>query len=277
MSAVEQIKLLAVGLGAGESFSGLLCPSCNGGRTREKSLSITNKDGGLVWVCHRASCGSAGAEVCAVPFRSPTVPAITHARLYTGTIEEIPDVIFEYYLAKYAGLNETSLRQSAGWSPEYQRTVWTVHSPAGIVRGYELRSHRLEDRYKTLQFRHQADQIWADHGRNIDRRGTYVVLVEDIISATAVRAAGYPCVSLMGTNLNMNKMIEILDNYEASQLLLCLDRDATGLAIRLADRYALFQEMEIRALDRDLKYLTSEQIRKTIEGDYGSGQRSSSS
>src|ERR1044072_9230509 len=43
----------------GEPQHGLLCPKCSGGRSGEKSLSLTiDADGqGAVWTCHRASCG----------------------------------------------------------------------------------------------------------------------------------------------------------------------------------------------------------------------------
>ena len=40
----------------------LICPRCNGGRTREKSLAVTVDDdaGGITYVCHRGSCGWRG-------------------------------------------------------------------------------------------------------------------------------------------------------------------------------------------------------------------------
>ena len=40
----------------------LLCPRCEGGSTREKSLSVTiDADGqGTTWICHRGSCNWTG-------------------------------------------------------------------------------------------------------------------------------------------------------------------------------------------------------------------------
>lgn len=39
----------------------LICPSCDGGSTREKSLALRlDEDGGAVWTCHRGKCGWVG-------------------------------------------------------------------------------------------------------------------------------------------------------------------------------------------------------------------------
>ena len=38
----------------------LVCPECEGGRTKEKSLNLTITGDGAVWCCHRATCGNKG-------------------------------------------------------------------------------------------------------------------------------------------------------------------------------------------------------------------------
>lgn len=37
-----------------------VCPDCRGGKSKEKSLSVTIKQDGIVWFCHRAKCGMKG-------------------------------------------------------------------------------------------------------------------------------------------------------------------------------------------------------------------------
>ena len=51
------VKELGRGLPVGGSRSGLECPKCHGGRTRERSLSVYRNEGGIGGRCHRASCG----------------------------------------------------------------------------------------------------------------------------------------------------------------------------------------------------------------------------
>ena len=44
------------------SLSGQLCPRCEGGSSKEKSLSVAKKEGSLLWICHRSSCKFQGRE-----------------------------------------------------------------------------------------------------------------------------------------------------------------------------------------------------------------------
>lgn len=39
----------------------MVCPKCNGGRTKEPSLSVTVDSESGVWICHRAKCGWTGS------------------------------------------------------------------------------------------------------------------------------------------------------------------------------------------------------------------------
>lgn len=68
----------------------------------------------------------------------------------------------------------------------------------------------------------------------------------------------------MGTNLNLDKLLDLLGVSE--RIVLALDRDATDTAIGYAQRYALLApDMRVLRLDRDLKYEDPTTITRLVE------------
>lgn len=84
------------------------------------------------------------------------------------------------------------------------------------------------------------------------------------MSAARLSLAGYDAVSLMGTNLNMEKLLDVARSYPQRTCKLCLDRDATTKALLYADRFGLLVDMEVRTLLRDLKYLTDTELGEVL-------------
>lgn len=253
----------------GENRGGLVCPYCHGGRTNEPSLSIKNTGTGLLWICHRANCGRKGAvgetgAVQASPGGREPKPA--KIRIFNGIVTALPEEIENELASKYPAI--AAHGQPCGWSSKYQRSVWPVHSSTGTIRGYELRSHDPQNRPKTLHYRHQADPTWCGHIQAAvdgqDLRPT--VVVEDLISAWCVSRAGFHSVSLMGTNLNQEKLFDIVQAYPGCQIALALDRDATRKAIEIRDRFSFICDIRVVPLQEDLKYNTAEEIRAIING-----------
>lgn len=270
--AIEELRLLARTLFEGEQRNGEVCPFCRGGRTGEKSLRITRLPSGTcLYICGRASCGRKGrleGTTGAGGFAlhdAPTdrKPRDFEPRIFRGTLEEVPDVIREYYISKY-GFREKDFREtSCRWSPEYNRTAWEVRSPIGAVRGYELRSHRDEDRPKTLHYRHSPDAWVGWVGVDKGAQREFVVVVEDIISAHKVAGAGFTAASIMGSNVSLDVLIDLMRVTE--NVVLCLDKDATDKAIKTVNRFGfLAPGMVCLPIERDLKYETHERIIEII-------------
>lgn len=267
MTPYDQIRQLSVGLYTGEQRGGELCPFCRGGRTGERSFSFTKTVvGAIVYQCKRGSCGRTGRVDGPVGLHNVEAkrPEFT-PRHYTGTFLDVPEVISEYYIAKF-GFSDREWRDAGvRWSPEYNRTVWRVCSPSLVVRGYELRDHTAEGRLKTLHYRHSPDEWlgWFPKQRSGDGRG--LVLVEDMISAYKVHCAGLNSVCLMGSHVSMDNLLEILKYGD--ELKLALDRDATDKAVKLARRFQFIApHLQVIPLQRDLKYEDSDQIKKIIYG-----------
>lgn len=89
-----------------------------------------------------------------------------------------------------------------------------------------------------------------------------VLLVEDVVSA--MRAADFiPAVALLGCNLSLEKLMEILKVTD--DIYLALDRDATGKALAFQRMYSFVApEMKVIPLDYDLKNLADKQIEEKL-------------
>lgn len=260
-NAYDQLRLHAAALGSGDSVK-IVCPFCRGGRSGEESLSLTRTaTGAVVYQCHRAQCprkgrldGSYGLHDKGDGTRRPSE---FEPRIYSGAIEELPDEARDFFTGKYSFSAET-VNRYVGWDPEYKRSVWQVNSPAGAVRGFELRAIHDTRRPKTLHYRHSAD-AWVGYYGEITNQ---IVVVEDLVSALKVSSVCRSA-SLMGSHLSLEKLLDVAKISE--NIILALDRDATAKASAFCLRYALLiPDLRMMPLQRDLKYWTHEEIRYAL-------------
>lgn len=89
-------------------------------------------------------------------------------------------------------------------------------------------------------------------------RSRSVMLVEDIPSANKMDKF-YPCVALLGTNLN-DKKLDYLLSLGITHVIIALDNDATRKAIKLAKKFMI--STSILPLQKDLKDQTDEQLQE---------------
>lgn len=92
-------------------------------------------------------------------------------------------------------------------------------------------------------------------------RSRSVILVEDIPSANKMDKH-YPCVALLGTNLN-DKKLDYLLRLGVNHVILALDNDATRKAIKLAKKFMI--STTILPLQKDLKDQTDEELKLIAE------------
>ena len=76
------IKLLASIVEPNTTVNSLVCPECNGGKHKDKSLCITREAGLIKWICFRASC----------TFRGITDDNPNNVEAYDHTKVSKPDV-----------------------------------------------------------------------------------------------------------------------------------------------------------------------------------------
>lgn len=245
----------------GESRSGLLCPKCEGGRTRERSMSAWRDGHHIYYKCHRASCGAGGrviafsSEVGSVASRDDEAPT---ARGSIPRILEIPDTSYGLLLERY-GIPEGLLaRAGAGWIDSGKgRLYLPCLGPGGETNGYVARSLAGEEP-KALIHRLNTD-IGKDLMAFYKGPGRALVIVEDQLSA--IRASQYTnSVALVGTHLSDSRMESILST-RPSKMFIALDKDATDKAIKYAFKYGI----KIIPLEKDLKDCTEDELLERLE------------
>jgi hypothetical protein len=125
----------------------------------------------------------------------------------------------------------------------------------GIVRYFS------GDRYgpKAVSFK-ASDKPWQ--AWFVNEHPHDMVVVEDVLSAMRCYQLGYVAIALLGTNLSRAKEREIVECAAGDKVLLALDNDAFGRAIKVAQRNPRFIPI---LLDRDLKDITDEEILEVLE------------
>lgn len=269
--AYKEVKLHGSTIEPGTTLNGVTCPFCNGGRNSEKSMSITRRrDGVILYICHRASCG-----------RSGRINLEGHSNTNeTTTTKEFKPRVYEGRTRSV----ETDDLISVGWwlTPEdaktFQLTIEEGNIPRLIIPIRDFKGTKIgtvsrrmwpgDLRPKTLSYK-EKDVPWLGwfmQPKYPEVKGLYtgpVLVVEDCISA--MRASGYvPTVALMGCNLPLNDLMEILKITD--NIFLALDRDATEKAYKFKEKYSFIApNLQVIPLEQDLKELPSHKIHEKLE------------
>lgn len=240
----------------GESLT-INCPFCGG----QKKFSISKLDGKTLWNCYKASCGARGA------MGGPRNMAVVRARIESGTkpllMKEplpLPKLISSVsnhpealqYLQE-VGSYEAFQRKlvMVGYSPEEHRVLFFTNKGAGAV------GRALDERLpKWKAFGDTSGCFSCGTGKS-------AVIVEDAASACAVGVLeGYTGVALLGTNISHLQKRQLM-SYQ--RVILCLDKDASRKAILLLQRLEGLVPATVRFLEKDLKLLRSDQIRRILD------------
>jgi hypothetical protein len=252
----QQVELTAAGMAPGTSLRDI-CPKCGGGSGRERSLSITiSEEGVLKWFCFRASCGYKGRRGLWGVVGEPGLKAEKPPQTFSGALERLPGPVRHWFEEEY-GLDPSRL-EFLGWryAPDRDRIYIPYIGPRGQFRGAILREwkNKLEPRnivYK--QLRDEPFMGWFPQDGD-DRP----VLVEDALSACKLYQAGVNAISLCGTHLSANMVREILSTHTKADL--ALDKDAFAKAVKMAAEFRGVLNIKVWKLDKDLKYVSEDRI-----------------
>lgn len=242
-------------LGEGQSLAGEPCPKCGGGSSKESTLSVSRRDGILLWYCHRDSCGFRGAAAGGrVSSRSDFPEESSRGivgRTFLRTADSIPAEVTEELAERYSITASHISKWSLGWDSESSRLVLPVLSSTGEARGSALRSFSgALPKVKTHT--EQGAMAWFT---NVRTGG--VIIVEDQLSA--IRASDYiTSVALLGTHLNEERVQEIKAS-KLSPVYLALDNDAISTAVKHVVKYRSVLPMKLLRLERDIKDLSYEE------------------
>lgn len=254
----------------------IICPWCNGGSTREKSLSVAcNEDGSLWWRCFRANCGQMGSRN-SHGLRNLKAKKST-PRPFDGATAALSNDDYRYFGENF-GLGPEDLA-GVRYAYESNRYCFRVLSPSSKVRGVILRSFAGAVP-KVLTFRERVDDPfmgWIWEGG--PPRGP-IVVVEDVLSALKVHKAGAAAVFLNGTYLNYQMVTEIADTWYEGEVIFALDKGTMPQMLGYKAKFdPLIGPIRIWKLEKDLKYERIESIREGLFGgkaDFGEAPTSSS-
>lgn len=258
----QQILLEAAELEPGERKR-IVCPTCGGGTTRERSLSVGRTDDGApIWNCFRGSCPErGGGEARASLVRTRHTPKRTTVKPYQGELRFCEDAELAF-LAERIGWHEPHWELGRPfYAPEDDRYAFPILGPLAARRGYVLRAY--DGREPKALTRMEVDEPHMSWYRRPSVEGTIVVVVEDIPSA--VRAGLYaPAVALCGTGVSADYAAEIAGLYP--RVVWALDADATALALQLKREHSLlFNESRVLVLEKDIKDMEEEEVKQLME------------
>lgn len=266
MNRVQARDLVVVefsDLADGHTAAGEMCPSCNGGDSRESSLSVTRSKNRLLFTCHRASCGFHGAADISGRYRPevysnkkehryPKVPAV-------GINEYMLRLIANKYGVPTKQLEAAGLQWSGDGDGFYnKRVVFPIYDFDGKERGRNYRSYIEKVKPKAVVELKSPDAIKASWYRWKKHSPTLVV-VEDQMSAIKL-AKHTHTLALLGTNLS-DGVVEEIRKAGYKKVLLSLDNDATWNAIILQIRHKNdIPGLLVASLAKDIKDMDREDL-----------------
>lgn len=255
MNVRERLLLEYSYLPDGTTIAGELCPSCKGGRTGERTLSVTRVGENLLWRCHRATClfkGGSGSKASAMG--ETEIPQVrgTVGRNFQRTAVAVPKAPREYLSTQLFITDKHIAKWNLGWDEQSSRLVQPVVNEYGDNLGCVLRA--LDGRQpKSLTHTEQGAIAWH---RNPTTAG--LIIVEDIFSA--IRASDYlSSVALLSTHLN-DERINSIRGSGLSPVYLALDGDVYPQVIRYCQKYRNQVRMIPVKLSKDLKNMTPQEL-----------------
>ena len=278
LQARAVIVSLAQQMGVGQR-AGMLCPACEGGKSKERSLSLgVEQSGEIRFYCHRSACGFQG-RAYTTPGMAPAqtqTPPISHVRPLDADLFALGEKDIEYFESRFhipGDIASENIRRTG------QRYAVAIRSPRGAIRGWITRrpwggspadteSARADSGYasKALTFMETDDPVLSWYGDRIT--SPRVLLVEDPISA--MRALSffednnyplYRVCALMGTGVNASKIAEIQREAGIGDVHIALDADATGQAFAMARKYGqAFKACRVVVLSKDIKDMADDEL-----------------
>ena len=216
------------------------CPNCG-----ERTLSVTNEMGSLLWNCFRASCGIKGGSKVALS----TKDILTAFHGTTKDEEEfvLPDYLvpYNYDVAEWAselyGLDAEEL--GLLYDVREHRVVFPVYDGNKIV---DAAGRSLGKRIPKWR-RYGKSGLPYTHGC-----GNVAVVVEDCVSAAVVGFGSFVGVAILGTQLSESHK-GFLTRF--STAVIALDPDALTKSLQFVKELRGYvNDVRVLRLTDDLKY-----------------------
>jgi len=245
----QDILDLATDLAIGDRSEHLVCPSCGGGDTAERSLLIWCNPNGLSYKCYRAKCSLSGL-VGQMGYR-PTTKKVRKPKFHVRMLDAmpIPDDVMDWYLDYFWWCTADMLHMNGVmWSEKIEAVLYPIKSMTGTHEGYLARVYpelvldarnkrgpKAKAHYETLPDDYKLTCMMTPHMAQFE---DYVVVMEDFPSA--LRCNEYvPTCALSGTSIQESTLMELV-RAGKKHVCIVLDADATAKAAKMAYTYGLY-------------------------------------
>lgn len=262
MELKEKIRLTYEGLRDRETLAGELCPACKGGSSNEKTFSVSRREGRLLYICHRASCGVRGSTGSAGPsFSGGTKQVSTRGAVGRWAFREAASVtgsVKKILYDKYEITESQISRCKIGIDELTERLVLPVLSFRGDVEGATLRSLKVGEKPKSLTHTEPGAMAWY-----LNHNSDTLIIVEDQFSA--IRASEYMnAVALLGVNLN-DERADAIKKAGFKRVFIALDYDAFGVSLELSIKYRSYLNLIPLRLEKDIKDMSRQELEQWLE------------
>lgn len=261
--SLQELERLARSLDL-HSEGRFICPVCEGGSTRERSLSIRRDLMYANVACFRDSCslqpfgirigGGAPLDFTGTGERTPA--RRRRQEQYEGRVLPAPPDWYE-------------------WCPSHIRCQLTddgrivipIFDRTGNRRGDSVRQLKPynTDMPKSLSLYEEeySGMAWFRPETMYDGEGsTALVVVEDPLSAMRMAYLGYTGVALMGTGISYTRLREL--SAENRPINLALDADAVLTAVRHARKYSSISRLHVHPIYHDVKDMNLQELRNFL-------------
>lgn len=249
-----------------------LCPECQGGSSREKSLNIWRMGGNVLAKCHRNSCGAFGKlPVSVEALELVPVSPTEGLRPFLGDRGPLESFDIEAFTEKF-GFVPADAEVSG------ETYILPILSPTGVERGVVQRSpaswgwdrFRPSEAPKSMIWKAKEEPMisWAVRTSPSDafeEARRHIFVVEDQISAAMIsQNTPYLGVALLGTHLTADAVREM--QRHATGIVIALDADAARKAYILARKWgdAFYHGAQVLMLEKDIKNMGVEAARTLI-------------
>ena len=245
---------------------GRLCPMCNGGSKSEGSLSVTRSPSGLLYVCHRNSCGFSGlVQLAGRAALSKTVakPQRADGRQRYQALRKgpLPSEVRAMLESKYGILPELQAHGLLRWTEDHShsgrgRVVFPIRDRLGNPYGYVARKFDDQPGPKSLTMAEDVCGSWyLNHALDPDT----ILIVEDSLSA--LKASWFVnSVALLGTHAS-ESTLKALKDGGYTNIFVALDADAFTSAIRMtAMMRPKFPGVRVLRLRKDIKDMQTNEV-----------------
>lgn len=245
-------------VGEGHVEGSQLCPSCRGGATGEKSLSVGRTNHLLWWKCHRNSCGfSGGAMVGDREGGGPKRQGLQYV------VEPLFPEMAEYLSNKF-NIDAYTIQNTWMWTDDYSgRVVMPIFNEHSRRVGDLLRSYYGQVPKALIN---RLDGYEGGCFYLNTKYPTAIVVVEDQPSAVKLSAVpGVNSIALLGTKLSEDLSKRIQAAFPNIPVVISLDQDATSTALLTVVNARRFNKnIKMIPLTKDIKNMDTKEMKEYV-------------